>query len=102
MIKMVQVSVLLSAIFVSSATAFPQGKGRPKGGGGGGSIVSPYQRDDSGGSGPYKATYKADPGLPKHTVYYPKTPPDFKMPIIVWGEGKKLLLILFLQRISAS
>jgi len=49
--------------------------------------VSPYQRDDSGGSGPYKATYKADPALPKHTIYYPKTPPSFPMPIIVWGEG---------------
>jgi hypothetical protein len=81
---MVQLSVLLSAIFVSSATAFPQGKGRSKGGG---SIVSPYQRDDSGGSGPYKATYKADPSLPKHTIYYPKTPPAFAMPIIVYSES---------------
>jgi hypothetical protein len=91
---MVQISTLLLAVFVCSATAFPQGKWGAKGGGskGGGSIVSPYQKDNSGGSGPYKATYKADPGLPKHTIYYPKTPPNFAMPIIVWGEGSQLLL----------
>jgi hypothetical protein len=88
---MVQISLVLSAIFAFPATAFPQGFGKSKGGAkGGGSIVSPYQRDDSGGSGPYKATYKADPGLPKHTIYYPKNPPSFSMPIIVWGEGERL------------
>ena len=81
--------------------AFPQGKGG-KGGKGGGSIVSPYQKDDSGGSGPYKATYKADPGLPKHTIYYPKNPPEFAMPIIVWGEGKRSLFTLFQQQICGS
>ncbi|KAF2663806.1 alpha/beta-hydrolase [Microthyrium microscopicum] len=54
---------------------------------GGGSIVSPYRKDDSGGSGPHKASYKADPALAKHTIYSPKTPPAEPMPLIVWGEG---------------
>jgi hypothetical protein len=71
--------VLISATLIAAAAAFPQG---------GGSIVSPYQKDTTGGSGPYKAAYKADPSLPKHTVYYPKTPPEIPMPVIVWGEGK--------------
>jgi hypothetical protein len=76
--------VLLSATLISTAVAiaFPQSKG-------GGSIVSPYQKDNTGGSGPYKAVYKADPSLPKHTIYYPKSPPDIEMPVIVWGEGKQ-------------
>jgi hypothetical protein len=77
--------VLLLASFVSSVVAIPQGKGKGKGGG---PIVSPYQKDDSGGSGPYKAHYVADPGLPDHTIYAPKTPPKEPMPLIVWGEGK--------------
>ena len=98
---MVKISLFLSAIFAFSATAFPQGFGKSKGGGGkskgGGSIVSPYQRDDSGGSGPYKATYKADPGLPKHTIYYPKNPPSFSMPVIVWGEGEHFSAKKYLQ-----
>jgi hypothetical protein len=77
------ISILLSAIFLSSAGAFPQTK--PKGGG---PVVSPYQKDDSGGSGPYKAHYVADPGLPDHTIYAPTTPPKEPMPLIVWGEGE--------------
>ncbi|KAF2664636.1 alpha/beta-hydrolase [Microthyrium microscopicum] len=61
----------------------PQGKGK-----GGGPIVSPYQKDTSGGSGPYKAHYTTDPGLPDHTIYAPKeAPKDVSMPLIVWGEG---------------
>jgi hypothetical protein len=78
--------VLLSATLITAAAAFPQAKG-------GGSIVSPYQKDSTGGSGPYKAAYKADPSLPKHTVYYPKSPPDVPMPVIVWGEGKDTISI---------
>jgi hypothetical protein len=45
--------------------------------------------DNTGGSGPYKATIFTDPTLPRHTIYAPKTPPpaDVKMPVIVWGNG---------------
>jgi hypothetical protein len=82
---MAKMNMLLSALFVSAVVALPQAKGAPKGGG---SIVSPYQKDDSGGSGLYKAQYQADPTLPKHTIYAPKTPPtDISLPVIVWGEG---------------
>jgi hypothetical protein len=87
---MVQISILLSAVFISSAAAraFPQVKNE------GGPIVSPYQKDDSGGSGPYKAAYQADPSLPQHTIYAPKQPPqNVSLPILVWGEGKKPVLI---------
>lgn len=83
------VSLLLACS--SFATAVPQtkGSGTPPKSKGGGSIVSPYQKDDSGGSGPYKAGYQAaDSSLPKHTIYAPKTPPPEPMPVIVWGEGK--------------
>jgi dipeptidyl aminopeptidase/acylaminoacyl peptidase len=46
-------------------------------------------KDDSGGSGPYKANYTVDASLPNHTIYAPKTrPPDSeKLPVIVWGNG---------------
>jgi hypothetical protein len=46
-------------------------------------------RDDSGGSGPYKANYTEDASLPGHTIYAPKVPPPApeKMPVIVWGNG---------------
>jgi hypothetical protein len=63
-----------------AASAFSTGsKGLP--------VKSEY--DPSGGSGPYKATIFTDPGLPKHTIYAPKTPPpaNVKMPVIVWGNG---------------
>jgi hypothetical protein len=41
------------------------------------------------GSGPYPAHYLADPSLPNHTVYAPKSPPpaNVKMPVIVFGNG---------------
>jgi hypothetical protein len=86
MFKMPQISIFLSILFLSSAAATPQAPpgGKPKGGGG---IVSPYQKDESGGSGRYKAGYVADNGLPKHTIYAPKSPPEDAMPIIVWREG---------------
>jgi hypothetical protein len=46
-------------------------------------------RDDSGGSGPYKANYTEDATLPGHTIYAPMVPPPAseKMPVIVWGNG---------------
>jgi hypothetical protein len=81
-INMRSVSHFLVAALVSSVAAFPQTK--PKGGG---PVVSPYQKDDSGGSGPYKAHYVEDPSLPKHTIYAPKEPPKEPMPAVVFGEG---------------
>jgi hypothetical protein len=90
MIEIVQILLFVSVVYVSSASALAQGKGS-------GSIVSPYQKDDSGGSGQFKAAYKADPSLPKHTIYYLKTSPDFPMPIIVWGEGETPLIYAFAQ-----
>jgi hypothetical protein len=89
------VSIFLSAVLLSSARAVPQTK--PKGGG---PVVSPYQKDDSGGSGPYKAHYVADPALPDHTIYAPKSPPKEPMPLIVWGEGKSHYLVLYQRLIS--
>jgi hypothetical protein len=46
-------------------------------------------KDDSGGSGPYKANYTEDATLPGHTIYAPKVPPPApeKLPVIVWGNG---------------
>jgi len=46
-------------------------------------------RDDSGGSGPYKANYTEDATLPDRTIYVPKTPPPAteKIPVIIWGNG---------------
>jgi hypothetical protein len=79
------VSILLPAVLATSVVA------QITGGKGGGSIVSPYRKDDSGGSGPYKAKYfpQVDPSLPDHTIYAPVSPPkDVSMPLIVWGEGK--------------
>ncbi|RPA77371.1 hypothetical protein BJ508DRAFT_319099 [Ascobolus immersus RN42] len=41
-----------------------------------------------GGTGPYKAWYKTDPGLPNHTIYLPV--PDqhpASMPVLLWGNG---------------
>jgi hypothetical protein len=47
--------------------------------------------DTTGGSGPYKSSYAAVPGLPKHTLYQPKLPPaGQKLPVIVWGVSRKL------------
>ena len=41
-----------------------------------------------GGTGPYKATFKADPSLPNHTIYAPKMPPKgVKMPVVIFGNG---------------
>jgi hypothetical protein len=43
--------------------------------------------DRTGGSGPYKSSYKALAGLDKHTVYQPLEPPvGVKLPVIVWGK----------------
>jgi hypothetical protein len=88
---MPQTLTLLLALFISVGTAAPQAKGSggPPKAKGGGSIVSPYQKDDSGGSGLFKAGYQvADSSLPKHTIYAPKSPPPEPMPVVVWGEGE--------------
>jgi hypothetical protein len=41
------------------------------------------------GSGPYPAQRFADPTLPNHTIYAPKSPPptNVTLPVIVWGNG---------------
>ncbi|KAE9365936.1 hypothetical protein N431DRAFT_351469 [Stipitochalara longipes BDJ] len=40
------------------------------------------------GSGPYPAGMTTDSGLPKHTIYAPKTPPvNVSLPFISWGNG---------------
>jgi hypothetical protein len=87
---MVQIPALLYAVVISSAAvrALPQAANE------GGVVVSPYQKDDSGGSGPYKAAYVADPSLPQHTIYAPKEPPqNVSLPILVWGEGMWLIRV---------
>jgi hypothetical protein len=39
-------------------------------------------------SGPFKAAYYTDPGLPKHTIYAPMSATDgVKLPVLVWGNG---------------
>jgi hypothetical protein len=95
---MVQIPALLSAALISSvaARAFPQVANE------GGPIVSPYQKDDSGGSGPYKAAYQADPSLSQHTIYAPKEPPqNISLPIVVWGEGEQSIFFQsYLELIS--
>jgi hypothetical protein len=59
---------------------FTPGRETPKGSAVGATTV---------GSGPYPAHYVADPTLPNHTVYAPKSPPpaNVKMPVIVFGNG---------------
>jgi dienelactone hydrolase len=50
--------------------------------------VAGMDKDTSGGSGPYTASYGPVPGLPRHTIYQTKTvPPGEKLPVIVWGNG---------------
>jgi hypothetical protein len=40
------------------------------------------------GSGPYPAVMLTDAGLPKHTIYAPKTPPvNVSLPFISWANG---------------
>ncbi|WP_007025774.1 alpha/beta hydrolase [Saccharomonospora iraqiensis] len=42
----------------------------------------------TGGTGPYPASYDTTLTLPDHTVYRPDTlPTDEKMPIVAWGNG---------------
>ncbi|KAL2830852.1 Alpha/Beta hydrolase protein [Aspergillus cavernicola] len=42
----------------------------------------------TGGSGPYPATYFADPTLQTHTIYMPTNPtPSTPLPILIWGNG---------------
>jgi hypothetical protein len=44
-------------------------------------------KDNSGGSGPYKAKILEDSTLPMHTIYVPKNPPAEPLPVIVWANG---------------
>jgi dienelactone hydrolase len=72
--------------------------GKSKGGKGGGMQMgnllatgseSPKGRGSPSdpGTGAYPAHMVSDPTLPGHTVYAPKSPPNVKMPVIVWGNG---------------
>jgi hypothetical protein len=45
------------------------------------------EKDDSGGSGPFKAKVLEDQGLPNHTIYVPENPGQEKLPIIAWANG---------------
>jgi hypothetical protein len=46
------------------------------------------EKDNTGGSGLYKAGYALIPGFDNHTAYAPKVlPPGVKLPVIVWGNG---------------
>jgi hypothetical protein len=45
------------------------------------------EKDDSGGSGPFKAKVLEDPSLPDHTIYVPENPGQEKLPIIAWANG---------------
>jgi hypothetical protein len=50
--------------------------------------IAGMDKDTSGGSGPFPASYGPVPGLAKHTIYQPKNiPPGEKLPVIVWGNG---------------
>lgn len=40
-----------------------------------------------GGTGPYPAVAKRDPGLPGHTIFAPSSPPNVTMPFLTWGNG---------------
>jgi hypothetical protein len=42
----------------------------------------------TGGTGPYPASYETVPDLPNHTVYRPNSlPTDETLPIVAWGNG---------------
>jgi hypothetical protein len=52
-----------------------------------GSVIG-MTKDTTGGSGPYKASIGPVPGLPRHTLYMPKSVPEgLTLPAIVWGNG---------------
>lgn len=46
-------------------------------------------KDDSGGTGPYKAKFTQEQSLANHTIYAPAVrPPDsVKLPVLVWSNG---------------
>ncbi|KAL5364463.1 Alpha/Beta hydrolase protein [Aspergillus floccosus] len=45
-------------------------------------------KQHTGGSGPYPATYFAEPTLSNHTIYLPSTPTrNESLPVLIWGEG---------------
>lgn len=52
-------------------------------------VPQPQQpnRAAAGGTGPYPASYKTDPGLPNHTIYVPNGTPSTTLPVLLWGNG---------------
>jgi hypothetical protein len=46
-------------------------------------------KDESGGSGPFKAKMVTESSLANHTIYAPATPPPAteKLPLILWANG---------------
>jgi len=51
-------------------------------------LAKTREKDNSGGSGQYKAGYSTVAGFDRHTIYAPKViPPDVKLPVIIWGNG---------------
>src|SRR5262245_23203334 len=56
--------------------------------------VQPYYKPDVPlGSGPYKATMSAEPGLSAHVVYAPNDLSKLqtrKLPVVIWGNGSCL------------
>jgi hypothetical protein len=46
------------------------------------------EKDNTGGSGQYKAGYSVVAGFDRHTIYAPKVlPSNVTLPVIVWGNG---------------
>jgi len=62
--------LVLAALAVASPNPMPQGP-----------------NDNTKGSGPHPAAYSQDPGLDGFTMYHPISPPEGKMPVILWGNG---------------
>ncbi|KAL4790975.1 hypothetical protein BDV19DRAFT_401673 [Aspergillus venezuelensis] len=42
---------------------------------------------NTGGSGPYPASYTTTPSLTNHTLYIPTSPPSSPLPLLIWGNG---------------
>jgi hypothetical protein len=82
---------LAYAVSAAVAVAAQKGKGGGGAGAAGGGAGTPVNGKTPGvlASGPYKAGYWAEPGLPRHTVFAPLEPPKDgdKLPVMVWGNG---------------